>query len=81
MTLRALLPIRRSGDEIKKLRRRAPASDGMIDRNHLRRYRDAMIYQLHVKSVFDANNDGIGDVGGLTEKFDYIVDLGARLQD
>jgi maltose alpha-D-glucosyltransferase / alpha-amylase len=53
----------------------------MIDRNDLRRYRDAMIYQLHVKSFLDANNDDIGDFGGLTEKFDYIVDLGARLQD
>jgi maltose alpha-D-glucosyltransferase / alpha-amylase len=53
----------------------------MIDRNDLRRYRHATICQLHVKSFFDANNDGIGDVGGLTEKFDYIVDLGARLQD
>ena len=47
----------------------------MIDRNDLRRYRHAMI--CHVKSFFDANTDGIGDVGGLTEKFDYS----ARLQD
>ena len=38
----------------------------MIDRNDLRWYRDAIIYQLHVKSFFDANNDGIGDFGGLT---------------
>ncbi|MGC2225301.1 MAG: maltose alpha-D-glucosyltransferase [Methylocella sp.] len=49
----------------------------MIDRNDLRWYRDAIIYQLHVKSFFDANNDGIGDFGGLTEKLDYIKDLGA----
>jgi maltose alpha-D-glucosyltransferase / alpha-amylase len=49
----------------------------MIDRNNLRWYRDAIIYQLHVKSFFDANNDGIGDFGGLTEKLDYIKDLGA----
>ena len=40
----------------------------MIDRNDLRWYRDAIIYQLHVKSFFDANNDGIGDFAGLTEK-------------
>jgi maltose alpha-D-glucosyltransferase / alpha-amylase len=49
----------------------------MIDRNDVRWYRDAIIYQLHVKSFFDANNDGIGDFAGLTEKVDYIKDLGA----
>ena len=31
----------------------------MIDRNDIKWYRDAIIYQLHVKSYFDANNDGI----------------------
>jgi maltose alpha-D-glucosyltransferase / alpha-amylase len=49
----------------------------MIDRNDVRWYRDAIIYQLHVKSFFDANNDGIGDFAGLTEKLDYLKDLGA----
>jgi maltose alpha-D-glucosyltransferase/alpha-amylase len=39
-------------------------------------YKDAVIYQLHVKSFFDANNDGIGDFAGLMEKLDYIADLG-----
>ena len=39
-------------------------------------YKDAIIYQLHVKSFFDADNDGIGDFVGLTEKLDYIRDLG-----
>jgi maltose alpha-D-glucosyltransferase / alpha-amylase len=48
----------------------------MIDRNDRQWYRDAVIYQLHVKSFFDANNDGIGDFPGLTEKLDYIKDLG-----
>ena len=48
----------------------------MIDRNDLLWYRDAIIYQLHVKSFFDANNDGTGDFPGLTEKLDYIKDLG-----
>jgi maltose alpha-D-glucosyltransferase/alpha-amylase len=28
-------------------------------------YKDAIIYQLHVKSFFDSNNDGIGDFPGL----------------
>ena len=39
-------------------------------------YKDAVIYQLHVKSFFDANNDGIGDFAGLMAKLDYIADLG-----
>jgi maltose alpha-D-glucosyltransferase/alpha-amylase len=40
-------------------------------------YKDAVIYQVHVKSFFDANNDGIGDFAGLIEKLDYIASLGA----
>ena len=39
-------------------------------------YKDAIIYQLHVKSFFDSNNDGVGDFAGLMEKLDYIADLG-----
>jgi maltose alpha-D-glucosyltransferase/alpha-amylase len=39
-------------------------------------YKDAIIYQLHVKSFFDANNDGIGDFPGLLSKLDYIAELG-----
>ncbi|MFB0610728.1 maltose alpha-D-glucosyltransferase [Aurantiacibacter poecillastricola] len=39
-------------------------------------YKDAVIYQLHVKSFFDSNNDGIGDFAGLMEKLDYVADLG-----
>jgi maltose alpha-D-glucosyltransferase/alpha-amylase len=40
-------------------------------------YKDAIIYQLHVKSFFDSNGDGIGDFPGLISKLDYIADLGA----
>jgi maltose alpha-D-glucosyltransferase / alpha-amylase len=39
-------------------------------------YKDAIIYELHVKSFCDSNGDGIGDFRGLTEKLDYIEDLG-----
>ena len=39
-------------------------------------YKDALIYQLHVKAFFDANNDGIGDFEGLSRKLDYLQDLG-----
>lgn len=41
-------------------------------------FKDAIIYQLHVKSFFDANNDGIGDFAGLIEKLDYIAALGVN---
>ncbi len=40
-------------------------------------YKDAVVYQVHVKSFFDSNNDGVGDLPGLTEKLDYIAALGA----
>jgi len=39
-------------------------------------YKDAIIYQVHVKSFFDSNNDGIGDFAGLMQKLDYIAELG-----
>jgi maltose alpha-D-glucosyltransferase / alpha-amylase len=39
-------------------------------------FKDAIIYQLHVKAFADSNNDGIGDFAGLTEKLDYLQDLG-----
>src|ERR1700733_4691002 len=41
-------------------------------------YKDAIIYQLHVKSFFDSNGDGIGDFRGLISKLDYIADLGVN---
>ena len=41
-------------------------------------YKDAVIYQLHIKSFFDANNDGIGDFAGLNEKLDYVANLGVN---
>ena len=39
-------------------------------------YKDAIIYQLHVKAFFDSDNDGFGDFKGLTRRLDYIKDLG-----
>jgi maltose alpha-D-glucosyltransferase / alpha-amylase len=39
-------------------------------------YKDAVIYQLHVKAFLDSNADGIGDFRGLTDKLDYLQDLG-----
>src|SRR5438270_10674027 len=39
-------------------------------------YKDAVIYQLHVRTFCDSNNDGIGDFRGLTTKLDYLQELG-----
>ncbi|MFA5316302.1 MAG: maltose alpha-D-glucosyltransferase [Dehalococcoidales bacterium] len=39
-------------------------------------YKDAIIYELHVRAFNDSNNDGIGDFPGLTEKLDYLQDMG-----
>ncbi|HXC41846.1 MAG TPA: alpha-amylase family glycosyl hydrolase, partial [Burkholderiales bacterium] len=41
-------------------------------------YKDAVIYQLHVKAFYDSNEDGVGDFRGLTDKLDYIRDLGVN---
>ncbi len=41
-------------------------------------YKDAVIYQVNVKSFFDSNDDGIGDFKGLTSKLQYICDLGVN---
>jgi len=38
-------------------------------------YKDAIIYQLHVRTFCDSNNDGIGDFHGLLQKLDYLQDL------
>ncbi|MFH1458781.1 MAG: maltose alpha-D-glucosyltransferase [Candidatus Omnitrophota bacterium] len=39
-------------------------------------YKDAVIYQLHVKTFCDSNGDGIGDFKGLIQKLDYLKNLG-----
>jgi maltose alpha-D-glucosyltransferase/alpha-amylase len=39
-------------------------------------YKDAVIYEIHVKAFFDSDNDGIGDFKGLTQKLDYLSSLG-----
>jgi maltose alpha-D-glucosyltransferase / alpha-amylase len=39
-------------------------------------YKDGIIYQTHVRAFFDSNGDGIGDFDGLTQKLDYLQDLG-----
>ncbi len=41
-------------------------------------FKDAIVYQLHVKAFADSNGDGIGDFAGLTERLDYLRDLGVN---
>jgi len=41
-------------------------------------YKDAIVYQLHVRAFFDSNDDGHGDFRGLTAKLDYIKELGVN---
>ncbi|MGN6550957.1 MAG: alpha-amylase family protein, partial [Pararhizobium sp.] len=48
----------------------------MIDRGQADWYKDAVIYQLHVKAFQDSNGDGIGDFAGLMQRLDYIQELG-----
>src|SRR5688572_28899198 len=47
----------------------------LTDEN-LRWYKDAIIYELHIKAFSDSNKDGIGDFEGLMQKLDYVQSLG-----
>jgi maltose alpha-D-glucosyltransferase/alpha-amylase len=53
-----------------------PADIATIERPYW--YKDAIVYQLHVKAFFDSNDDGIGDFQGLTQRLDYVKDLGVN---
>jgi maltose alpha-D-glucosyltransferase / alpha-amylase len=41
-------------------------------------YKDAIIYQVHVRTFQDSNGDGIGDFQGLEQKLDYLQELGVN---
>src|ERR1039458_3347433 len=55
-----------------------PAALSGLDAHDALWYKDAVIYQLNVKSFFDSNDDGIGDFAGLTSKLGYLRDLGVN---
>jgi len=67
----------RSAPQLRRMTGRvtvgAPVTDATRDPQW---YRDAVIYQLHVKSFFDSNDDGVGDFAGLMQKLDYVAELG-----
>jgi maltose alpha-D-glucosyltransferase / alpha-amylase len=50
------------------------AQNSLDDKLHW--YKDAIIYELHIKAFRDSNRDGIGDFKGLMEKLDYLQELG-----
>jgi maltose alpha-D-glucosyltransferase / alpha-amylase len=55
--------------------RRSAANNSVLGSEPLW-YKDAIIYEVHVKSFFDSDGDGIGDFRGLTQKLDYLQNLG-----
>ena len=54
------------------------AAEGQIDRSLTDWYKDAIIYQLHVKAFQDSTGDGIGDFAGLIQRLDYVESLGVN---
>jgi maltose alpha-D-glucosyltransferase/alpha-amylase len=56
--------------------RRSKSSESLPLDDHPQWYKDAVIYEAHVRAFCDGNGDGIGDFQGLTEKLDYLQDLG-----
>ncbi len=58
------------------MNRQARTSDPSLLEDNPRWYKDAVIYEVHVRAYCDGNGDGIGDFIGLTEKLNYLQDLG-----
>ncbi|ETX29302.1 maltose alpha-D-glucosyltransferase [Roseivivax isoporae] len=52
-------------------------AEAMDDNPRLDWYKDAVIYQLHVKAFQDSNGDGVGDFAGLMQRLDHVQELGA----
>ena len=58
-----------SGEQIVRIERRTKVPSPLW-------YKEAVIYQLHVRAFYDSDDDGIGDFAGLTQKLDYLQELG-----
>jgi maltose alpha-D-glucosyltransferase/alpha-amylase len=51
-------------------------TSAVLSQDEILWYKDAVIYQLHVRTFCDSNGDGVGDFRGLTGKLDYLQELG-----
>jgi maltose alpha-D-glucosyltransferase/alpha-amylase len=71
-TSTALAAARRRGNR----RRAQPVSPPLAGVADAPWYKDAILYEVRVRSFYDSDGDGIGDFAGLTEKLDYLQDLG-----
>jgi maltose alpha-D-glucosyltransferase/alpha-amylase len=49
-----------------------------MDQENPQWYKDAVIYELHVRSFADSDGNGMGDFKGLTARLDYLQDLGVN---
>ena len=58
------------------VRRRAKIIDSVSLGDNPQWYKEAVLYEVHVRAFCDGNGDGIGDFVGLTEKLDFLQDLG-----
>src|SRR5206468_11936660 len=56
--------------------RTAPQTSGTDGRAADRWWREAVVYQVYIRSFADANGDGIGDLAGVRERLPYLRDLG-----
>ncbi|MCC7410899.1 MAG: maltose alpha-D-glucosyltransferase [Gammaproteobacteria bacterium] len=65
-------------DRHAQLTHEAPTTNALAFRDDPLWYKDAVVYELHVKAFFDANGDGLGDFRGLHDKLDYVQDLGVN---
>src|SRR6478735_8921165 len=60
----------------RKIQANIMATNNSVIDDKLHWYKDAIIYELHIKAFRDSNGDGIGDFAGLLEKLDYLQELG-----
>ena len=62
--------------EAERRRKSFPAQGETVLGDQALWYKDAVIYELHVRAFQDSNGDGIGDFPGLIQRLDYLQDLG-----